>query len=379
MKVPRPLFIHHICSHAKGSLSINLPSSSIFPQLGDFTPSLSRLLVVSCFWIGVFCPIQPILAETVQHPIEENLSLAGNFQYPIERNLNLAENLLYALDKVPILEEVNQPILAESQHPIAISTHVPSPNKLSLSSNQDLYQISTLSAEKFNAFQDFARVFSPTRANSLINDIQTLETETGWRLRVLTKSGSLPSISGKDLKDLWKPDEKTVIVIEDLSSPNILNFNTGSAVMAKLPRQFFTELQSRYGNQFYVQQEGEGAALMSTVQAIDECLRRPEGCKSVPGLTNDLYYLTLGTSFAGGCVFGFAARLPPSGRVEASWQWVVFLSPLWLLLFVPFGILPVIGRTSELAPLLKNTVGFAVGAAALYLTPIFGPSPISKQ
>lgn len=245
--------------------------------------------------------------------------------------------------------------------------------------SSDLFETSSSQSEKPKSFLDYARVFSPAKAASLLNDIDTLEAEAGWRLRVITKSATASSISGKDLKDLWKPDDKTVIVIEDVSSPNIFNFNAGADVIAKLPRQFFLELQSRYGNQFFVQQEGEGEALTSTVQAIQECLRRPEGCKNVPGLTDDLYYLTLVTSIVGGCVFGFAARLPPSGRVEASWQWVLFLSPLWLLLFVSFGILPVVGRTSELEPLLKNVLGFGVGAFSLYLTPIFGPSPISKE
>lgn len=279
---------------------------------------------------------------------------------PAASILNLGGDESARLSMVPILQE-------QSQMPISVN---------SSSNVEDEVASLTISQDKF---LDYAGVLSPSKASSLLNDIQTLEDETGWRLRIVTRSVSSPSVSGKDLKALWRPDEKTVIVIEDVSSPNILNFNTGLSVNAKLPRQFFIELQSRYGNQFFVQQEGEGVALISSVNAIEECLRKPEGCKNVPGLTDDLYYLTLATSIVGGCVFGFAARLPPSGRVEASWQWLIILSPLWLLLFGSFGVLPVIGRTTDLVPLLKNALGFVGGAVAIYLTPIFGPSPFSKQ
>lgn len=65
---------------------------------------------------------------------------------------------------------------------------------------------------------------------------------------------------------------------------------------------------------------------MNTIDAIKQCIVREEGCNNVPGLTDDLYFLTLATSIAGGSVFGFAAQLSPQGRVEGSWQWVVLLS-----------------------------------------------------
>lgn len=42
-----------------------------------------------------------------------------------------------------------------------------------------------------------------------------------------------------------QPDAQTVVVILDLTSPNILNFKPGNGVLSKLPRQFFIELQSR--------------------------------------------------------------------------------------------------------------------------------------
>lgn len=380
-----------------------------FAAFGNVVPPLGCLLALSIGSIAVFGPFQPGLAETVELPYEE-ISVSyhtsqrlfeGGPDMSAEAPCLQALNCLTAEEMPTVAAKAYSPVwkdefLAKRSHysfnqsssiaedyfqdsQTSETDSQSSPINVSLVHSQALSRISSSTAEQSSPVLDFAGVLSPAKANSLLSDIHILEAEAGWRLRVITKSGSSSSISGKDLKDLWKPDAKTVIVFEDLSSPNIINFNAGADVIVKLPRQFFVELQSRYGNQFYVQQEGEGVALMSTVQAIQECLSRPEGCKSVPGLTNDLYYLTLVTSIVGGCVFGFAARLPPSGRVEASWQWVVFLSPLWLLLFVSFGVLPVVGRTSELEPLLKNTLGFCAGAVALYLTPIFGPSPISKR
>lgn len=226
---------------------------------------------------------------------------------------------------------------------------------------------------------DIARVLSPAQVGKISQELQALEDKSEWKLRVLTRSGPSPSPSDKSFRELWRPDDRTVIIVEDISSPNILNFGTGLAVGSRLPRQFFGELQSRYGNQFFVSDEGYQAALLNSIDAIKQCIVREDGCRNVPGLTDDLYFLTLATSIAGGCVFGFAARLSPQGRVEGSWQWVVLLSPLWLLLFASFGILPIVGRTSDWEPLVKNSLGFLGAAAAFYLTPIFGKSPIEKN
>ncbi|GLJ43889.1 hypothetical protein SUGI_0914860 [Cryptomeria japonica] len=226
---------------------------------------------------------------------------------------------------------------------------------------------------------DIAKVLSPEKAMEVGSDLEALQDISDWKIRVLTRTGPSPSPSENPLRDLWQPDDRTVIIVEDISSPNILNFGTGSIVASRLPRQFFIELQSRYGNQFFVSDEGYQTALLNTIDAIKQCLVKEDGCNTVPGLTDDLYFLTLATSMAGGAVFGFAARLTPQGRVDESWQWVVLLSPLWVLLFVLLGILPIVGRTSDLEPVLKNGFGFLGAAAAFYLTPLFGKSPIGKN
>lgn len=227
-------------------------------------------------------------------------------------------------------------------------------------------------AEGLPAIVDSAGVLSEAREQDLRAELAGLEEDTGWRVRVLTRDGRGGGPSSAALRAAWLPDDRTIIIVEDVGSPNVLNFNTGDAVRQKLPRQFFVELQSRYGNQFFVAEEGTAEAVVQAARAVDGCLRRPGGCRYVPGLVDDLYFLTLATSAAGGAVFGFSARSPPSGRVTASWQWVLVFSPLWGILFVAFGILPVAGRTADWAPLAKNAAAFLAGAAAIYLTPILG-------
>jgi hypothetical protein len=54
----------------------------------------------------------------------------------------------------------------------------------------------------------------------------------------------------------WGLDKNTVLLLFDPSSPNIINpVYIGDAAYAKLRRPFWQELQSRYGNMFYVRDE----------------------------------------------------------------------------------------------------------------------------
>ncbi|CAI5471269.1 unnamed protein product [Closterium sp. Yama58-4] len=225
---------------------------------------------------------------------------------------------------------------------------------------------------------DGARLLTESQRGAMLRQLSDLESRDGWRIRVATRYGVESGLNGKQIRDLWQPSDQTVIVVADVASPNILSFSIGEAVRSKLPYQFFTELQSRYGNQFFVRQEGESEALTRSVDAIRTCLAEPNGCLKVPGLVDDLYFLTLGVSIAAGAVFGFSARLPPQGQVEASWQWVAIFSPLWLFLLLAFGVFPVVDRTADLEPLIKNLLGFAGSAGAVYMTPILGESPVAR-
>ena len=74
-------------------------------------------------------------------------------------------------------------------------------------------------------------------------------------MHVLTRFGPKAGPTENEVKAAWAPDDRTVIIIVDPSSPNILDFNTGQAVEQLLRRTFFVELQSRYGNKFFVRDE----------------------------------------------------------------------------------------------------------------------------
>ena len=97
----------------------------------------------------------------------------------------------------------------------------------------------------------------------------------------------------------------------------------------------------------------------------------------VPGLPQEQWILTLVTSVIGGLVLGFAAQPRKQGQVIA-WQWALVFSPLWCILFVAFGIGPVITRTTDWLPLFRNVAGFMIGALVAYLTPVITNSSPSE-
>jgi hypothetical protein len=89
------------------------------------------------------------------------------------------------------------------------------------------------------------------------------------------------------------------------------------------------------------------------------------GCQVVPGLPREQWLLTLSTAILGGLVVGFAAFPRQAGR-RIEWTWVLLLSPLWLILYVALGLGPILTRTSDLLPLLRNTLAFLAAAVAAY-------------
>ena len=98
---------------------------------------------------------------------------------------------------------------------------------------------------------------------------------------------------------------------------------------------------------------------------VELCLDRG-GCQFVPGLPREQWLLTLATSVLGGLIAGFAAYPRKEGE-RIAWAWVLLLSPLWVMLFGVFGIAPVVTRTSDLLPLVRNGMGFVGGMVGAYL------------
>jgi hypothetical protein len=211
---------------------------------------------------------------------------------------------------------------------------------------------------------DLGTQLSENQLHSLGGQIARIERDLGYKVRVLTRKVESP---GRAVRKYWGLDERSILVVLNVFENNPLDFNVGMGVREKLPRVFWQELQGRYGNQFYIQENGRARALMETVNAIDVSLRQG-GRASVPGIPPEHWLFTFALSICGGLVAGFASQ----SRTEGGWfNWKGFLisSPMWFILFIAFGLGPVLVRTAEWAPLLKNCGGFLGGALVGLLIP----------
>ena len=209
---------------------------------------------------------------------------------------------------------------------------------------------------------DLAKALSDGQRASLEASLNAFEASSGWKLRVLSQYDRTPGLA---VKEFWGLDERSLVLVADPRGGNLLNFNVGDALFALMPRTFWVELQTRYGNQYYVREHGEDGAIVDALSAVQGCLERG-GCQVVPGLPQEQWLLTLCTSLLGGLIVGFAAYPRKEGRT-VEWGWVLLLSPLWGLLFLVFGLGPVLTRTSDWLPISRNCLGFVAAALAAYL------------
>jgi hypothetical protein len=203
---------------------------------------------------------------------------------------------------------------------------------------------------------DLASVLTSVQEEKLSSQLDDFEAETGWKLRVLTQFDRTP---GRAVKDFWGLDKKSFMLVADQRGGNLLNFSVGDDFYPLMPRTFWIELQTRFGNQFYIRENGEDQSIIDTIETLELCLRRG-GCSVVPGLPREQWALTLVSSVVGGLVFGFAG-LSRKSQPGFSWQWALIFSPLWGILFLAFGVGPVVTRTSEWLPLARNVGGFLLG------------------
>jgi TPM domain len=214
---------------------------------------------------------------------------------------------------------------------------------------------------------DLAKALTQIQEDKLDQELAAFETETGWKLRVLTQFDQTP---GRAVKGFWDLDKNSVMLVADGRGGNILNFSVGENIYPLLSRTFWVELQTRFGNQFFVRDNGEDQAILQTINTLETCLRQG-GCGVVPGLPQEQWVLTFVTSIVGGIILGFVAQPRKPGQAIA-WQWALIFSPLWGILFISFGVGPVITRTTDWLPLVRNFTGFAAGAIVAYLLPLSG-------
>jgi hypothetical protein len=209
---------------------------------------------------------------------------------------------------------------------------------------------------------DLARLLTDGQRSSLESELNEFAQSSGWKLRVLTQYDLTPGLA---VKEFWRLDERSLLLVADERGGNLLNFNVGDALFALMPRTFWVELQTRFGNQYYVREHGRDGAVLDALHTVKGCLAMG-GCQVVPGLPQEQWLLTLCTSILGGLIVGFAAFPRQPGR-RVEWVWVLLLSPLWLILFGIFGVAPIVTRTNDLLPLARNGLGFAAAAVAAYL------------
>ena len=209
---------------------------------------------------------------------------------------------------------------------------------------------------------DLARILTDGQRTALESELDDFAATSGWKLRVLTQYDRTPGLA---VKDFWNLDERSLLLVADERGGNLLNFNVGDALFSLMPRTFWVELQTRFGNQYYVREHGRDGAVLDALHAVKGCLAIG-GCQVVPGLPQEQWLLTLCTSVLGGLIVGFAAFPRQVGR-RIEWLWVLLLSPLWIILFGVFGVAPIVTRTNDLLPLVRNGLGFGPAAVAASL------------
>ena len=209
---------------------------------------------------------------------------------------------------------------------------------------------------------DLAKILTDPQRSALEAELEDFEQVSGWKLRVLTQYDRTPGLA---VKEFWGLDERSLLLIADERGGNLLNFNVGDALFALMPRTYWVELQTRFGNQYYVRDNGQDAAILDALHTVKGCLEIG-GCQVVPGLPQEQWILTLATSILGGLIVGFAAY-PRKPEHTVEWAWVLLLSPLWVILFGVFGVAPIITRTPDVLPLVRNALGFVGAIAAAYL------------
>ena len=208
---------------------------------------------------------------------------------------------------------------------------------------------------------DLARAFSAKQLTNMEERLDQLELNSGWKIRILTQYERSPGLA---IKNFWGLDERSLLLVADPRGGNLLNFNVGDAYFAMMPRTYWVELQTRFGNQYYVKDHGEDGAIIDAINAVEICLERG-GCNVVPGLPVEQWLWTFSTSVLGGLIAGFASYPRKKGQ-NIAWGWLLLVSPLWVMLFGIFGVAPVITRTSEILPLLRNSLGFISSSVGAY-------------
>ncbi|KAL4592157.1 hypothetical protein LXL04_005143 [Taraxacum kok-saghyz] len=132
--------------------------------------------------------------------------------------------------------------------------------------------------KEFTTVIDVAGFLSDGQEKRIAKEIDSIEKDTGFKLRVLAQN--YPDTPGLAIKDFWQVDDRTIVFVADPTFGNILNFNVGETVDLDIPRSFWSRLAGKYGNMFYWKEKGEDASVEAAVMAISNCLREPVGANN---------------------------------------------------------------------------------------------------
>ncbi|BFG35936.1 hypothetical protein CerSpe_222100 [Prunus speciosa] len=129
--------------------------------------------------------------------------------------------------------------------------------------------------KEFSPVIDVAGFLSDGQEKRLAQEIDNIEKDTGFKLRVLAQN--YPDTPGLAIKDFWQVDDRTIVFVADPTFGNILNFNVGASIDLDVPRSFWSRLAGKYGNMFYWKEKGEDGAIEAAVMAISSCLKEAVG------------------------------------------------------------------------------------------------------
>ena len=129
---------------------------------------------------------------------------------------------------------------------------------------------------------------SMQQVKNLETVLAALEKDTGFRVRVLTQR--YPLTPGLAIRDYWKlgaegdgDDKYIVLVVDEFGGKgNPLNFSVGEGVKFALPNIYWTRLQGKYGNTFFVKENGLDVSILSAIDSITKCLRSEDGFCTSP-------------------------------------------------------------------------------------------------
>ena len=88
--------------------------------------------------------------------------------------------------------------------------------------------------KEYSPLIDVADFLTSGEEERVIKTLERLEKDTGVKLRVLAQN--YPETPGLAIKEFWKVDSNTVVLVADPNTGNITNFNVGDDVDFQVPR-----------------------------------------------------------------------------------------------------------------------------------------------